>query len=245
MILIALLIFLFLFLCVFCFFSFFFNPARNVVVHEMFAFPIPDSLSSVGAAPLLCAGVTVYSPIREYWKPGMTVGVIGIGGLGHLAVLFAKHLGAEVWAFDLSREKEEDVLNLGADHYVQCSSDSQMASAKQKIDLVIQTSSGFPVPNEKYVGVTWPDGILKNGGVFMVVGLEPYIMQISSSALTLGQKEIGGKIVGGRQLMLEMLNFCAKHRIMARVEEWPFDRVNEAIEHVRLAKAKFRVILKF
>jgi alcohol/geraniol dehydrogenase (NADP+) len=211
--------------------------ADKIRVDSRFAFPIPQSLSSEEAAPLLCGGITVYSPLRRYVTPPMKVGVIGIGGLGHLAIQFANAMGCEVTAFSTSPEKKEEARKLGAKHFVLTSDSEQMKKVTNSLDFILFAST---------TGVDWAMylGILRPYGTLCVVGASPEPVIVSASALLSGNKQVVGSNTGGRAAIIEMLDFAARHNVKAQVEVTPMAQANAAIAKVRKNNARYRIVLK-
>ena len=202
-----------------------------------FAYKIPDALDSASAAPLLCAGITVYTPLRTYIKhPGMKVGVIGIGGLGHLAIKFARAMGAEVTAFSTSIDKEEEAKTFGAHHFQHWNNPEQMQQAIGKQDLLISTSSS---------AIDWEKAfnLLANNGVFCLLGLPVSTLNIPLLPLVFGQKVIAGSVVGGRRFMREMLEFAAINQIKPMIETMPLSDINAAMDKIAANKARYRIVL--
>lgn len=202
-----------------------------------FAYKIPDGLDSASAAPLLCAGITVYTPLRTYIKhPGMKVGVIGIGGLGHLAIKFARAMGAEVTAFSTSVNKEKEAKEFGAHHFCQWNEAEEIKKASGKQDLIISTSSSE---------INWEKcfELLGNNGVFCIVGLPVSTLNIPLLPLVFGQKAIVGSVVGGRRFMKEMLEFAALNQIKPMIETMPLADINAAMDKVAANKARYRIVL--
>ncbi|MFH1725053.1 MAG: NAD(P)-dependent alcohol dehydrogenase [Elusimicrobiota bacterium] len=212
-----------------------FADARRV--DSRFAFPIPDSLDSAQAAPLLCGGITVYSPLAHYGvRPSMRVGVIGVGGLGHLALRFARAFGCEVTAFSGSPDKEGEAMKFGAHRFVPSRDKDALASAAGSLDFLLAT-----VPADldwaAYMGVLRPDGRL------CFVGAIPSEVSLPVFSLIAGRKSVCGSPIGGRRTIREMLEFAARHRIGAQVETLPMARANEGVQTVRRGKPRFRIVL--
>lgn len=203
-----------------------------------FVFPIPDSLESADVGPLLCGGITVYSPLRRYSvDPTMRVGVMGIGGLGHMALQFARAFGCEVTAFSTTPEKEAEAKLFGAHHFV-CSTDSAaMESATDSLDFIISTL---------YVDLDWATylNILRRNGKLCVVGASRHAISAPFNPLLVGQKSICGSVIGGRAVMREMLQFAERHGIHAKTELAPMSEVNAAVEKVRKGQARYRMVVK-
>ncbi len=202
-----------------------------------FAYKIPDALDSASAAPLLCAGITVYTPLRTYIKhPGTKVGVIGIGGLGHLAIKFARVMGAEVTAFSTSADKEEEAKQFGAHHFCKWNDPEDIKQVNGTQDLIISTSSSE---------IDWDKcfKLLAHNGVFCIVGLPVSTLNIPLLPLVFGQKAVVGSVVGGRRFMKEMLEFAALNQIKPMIETMPLSEVNSAMDKVAANKARYRIVL--
>jgi uncharacterized zinc-type alcohol dehydrogenase-like protein len=211
--------------------------ADRIIVDSRFAFPIPEQLKSETAAPLLCGGITVYTPLRRHATSAMTVGIIGIGGLGHLALQFAHAMGCDVVALSTSPDKEKEAKSFGADKFLLTSDTGQMNSAKQTIDLIISCVT---------VDLDWQTylSLLKANGKIVFVGASPNGLNIAPSRLLNGSKSLHGSSIGNRHMIVEMLSFAARHDVKAIVEIVPLEKVNEAIEKVRQNKARYRMVLQ-
>ena len=202
-----------------------------------FAYKIPDNLDSASAAPLLCAGITVYNPLRTYIKyPGAKVGVLGIGGLGHLAIKFAEAMGAEVTAFSTSSDKEAEAKEFGALYFCNWQNTEQIKAASGTLDLLLCTVSSEIDWNKAF-------GLLANNGVLCLVGLPVSTLNIPLLPLVFGQKAIAGSVVGGRRFMKEMLEFAAIHQIKPMIETIPISQINAAMDRVVANKARYRIVL--
>ncbi|MBM3791436.1 MAG: NAD(P)-dependent alcohol dehydrogenase [Acidobacteria bacterium] len=212
--------------------------AEAVRIGARFVFPIPDGMDSAGAAPLLCGGITVYSPLRQLRvAPWSRVGVIGIGGLGHLAIKFAAAFGCEVTAFSSSSGKEDESRRLGAHRFVVGGDPDQMAKAANTLDFIIATP---------HVDLDWTGYInaLRPKGTLCFVGASPGVLNIPPMLLLMHMKTITGSIIGNRATIAEMLGFAARHRIAADTEVMPLAQVNAALDKVRAGKARYRMVLK-
>ncbi|MGK7940785.1 MAG: NAD(P)-dependent alcohol dehydrogenase [Crocosphaera sp.] len=202
-----------------------------------FAYKIPDGLDSASAAPLLCAGITVYTPLRTYIKhPGTKVGVVGIGGLGHLAIKFARAMGAEVTAFSTSPNKEAEAKEFGAHHFCNSKNDAEMEAASNGLDLLLSTVSA-EIDWEKALG------LLRDDGMFCLLGLPVSTLNIPLTSLVFHQKKIAGSVVGGRFFMKEMLEFSAINQIKPMIETMSISQINEAMDKVAANKARYRIVL--
>ncbi|XP_047337796.1 probable cinnamyl alcohol dehydrogenase 1 [Impatiens glandulifera] len=209
-----------------------------IVVHERYCFKIPENYPSHLAAPLLCAGITVYSPMIRHKmnQPGKTLGVIGLGGLGHLAVKFGKAFGLNVTVLSTSISKKEESLNLlGADKFVVSSDEEQMNATANSLDFLINTASG-DIPFDQYLS------LLKTAGVLVLVGF-PSEVKFHPGSLNMGMKTISGSITGGTKETQEMLEFCATNKIYPETEIVPIQYSNEAIERMINKDVKYRFVI--
>jgi uncharacterized zinc-type alcohol dehydrogenase-like protein len=211
--------------------------ADKMRVTADFVYKIPDGLDSASAAPLLCAGITVYTPLRTHIKhPCTKVGILGIGGLGHLAVKFAKAMGAEVTAFSTSPNKEIEAKEFGAHHFKNWGNSDDIKSVEGSFDLILSTVSSE---------IDWDKAfsLLGNNGVLCIVGIPVSSLNVPLIPLIFGQKSIAGSIVGGRKFMTEMLEFAAVHNIIPKIETMPLSQVNEAMDKVAANQARYRIVL--
>ena len=210
--------------------------SRAYVAAERFVYHLPAGLDPAGVAPLMCAGVTVWEPLRR-WNvgPGTTVGVVGLGGLGHLAVKLADALGARVVLFTTSAGKAEGAFELGADEVVVSTDDAAMAAQAGRLDFVLDTASA-PHDLTPYLGVLALDGTLCSVGALGSMEFDPY-------ALLVGRKSLASSGSGGRRGTQEMLEFAAQHGITAEVEVVPVAEVNEALARLRRNDVRFRFVL--
>ncbi len=211
--------------------------ADRIVAPADFAYKIPDTLDSAHAAPLLCAGITVYTPLRTYLRhPAMKVGIIGVGGLGHLAIQFAHAMGAEVTAFSTSPDKEDEARSFGAHHFKILGSETYQSLASSQ-DMILNTASSV---------IDWQAcfDLLSNDGVLCIVGIPPASdITLPLTSMVFGQKKLAGSIVGGRHFMIEMLAMAAAHNIKPLIETMPLSQVNEAMEKVARNQARYRIVL--
>jgi len=209
-----------------------------------FVFPIPEPLDSAHAAPLLCAGVAVYSPMKIYGvQPHQRVGVAGIGGLGHMAVQFAHAMGCEVTALSTTPDKEDDVRRFGADHFINSNDREQMRTAAGSLDFILFAAT-TTLNWMSYLNLLRPNGRLNFVGRLTFAGSSAGTLDIPVAMLVAGQKAVSGSVTGGRAMMLEMLSFAARHDIQAQVEEVPMADINSALEKVRHNQAHYRIVLK-
>jgi uncharacterized zinc-type alcohol dehydrogenase-like protein len=211
--------------------------AEKLRAHWAWVIPLPDNLDMSSAGPLLCGGITVFSPLLTFdIKPTDHVGIVGIGGLGHMGLKFAKAWGCEVTAFTSNESKADEARSFGAHHVVSSRDASAMLNAANSLDMLIVTVN---------VPLDWP-GLLKTlkpNGRLHVVGavLEP--MQIPAIDLIFGQKSVSGSPTGSPVDLATMLEFAARHNISPQVEHFPMSRINEAIEHLAAGKARYRIVL--
>lgn len=206
--------------------------------HWSWAIPLPDAIDMSKAGPLLCGGITVFNPIiLANVKPTDTVGVIGIGGLGHMALKFLKAWGCEVIAFSSNPNKKEQILKMGANKVVDSTSAEELESIAGKLNFILNTTN-VSLNWDAYLSTLAPKGRLHTVGAV----LEP--MAIPAFSLIGGEKTVGGSPLGSPALTKTMLDFCVRHDIYPTVEEFPLEKVNEAIEHLEQGKARFRIVLK-
>jgi uncharacterized zinc-type alcohol dehydrogenase-like protein len=209
--------------------------ANKIRADGRFAFPIPEKLSSENAAPLLCGGVTVFSPLHFYdVRPTDKVGVIGIGGLGHLALQFANAFGCEVTAFSHSPEKEAEAKKFGAHHFV---SSSDLSASTGNFDFILCTISK-PLDWDQYLA------LLKPKGKLCFVGAQEKPIDVSFFSLLTGRKTVCGSNIGSRPDICKMLEFAAHHGIEAQTEVFPLSNANEALDKLRAGKMRYRAVLK-
>ena len=210
--------------------------AGEYVVSERFAYHRPPQLDPAGVAPLMCAGITVWEPLRRWAAgPGTAVGVVGLGGLGHLAVKFAHALGAEVTVFTTSPRKADDALALGADHVVDSTDEKAMAGQADRLDLILDCA---PVAHDlaPYLRCVALDGTLCSLGHLGPVTVE-------TLDLLVGRRSLSSAGSGGRRHTQDMLDFCGVHGITADVETLPSDEVNTALERLARGDVRYRFAL--
>jgi uncharacterized zinc-type alcohol dehydrogenase-like protein len=211
--------------------------ATRIVVTEDYVLRIPDGLVLESAAPLLCAGITAYSPLSQSGAgPGRKVAIVGLGGLGHIAVKLAHALGAEVSVLSQSLKKHEDGLRLGADHYYATSDPQIFEQLANSFDLILNTVS-VPIDVDAYLGLLATNGSLVN------VGLPAEPLQVNVFKLLYGRRTFSGSFIGGIQETQEMLDFCAQHHIGADIEIINADRINEAFERVVASDVRYRFVI--
>jgi uncharacterized zinc-type alcohol dehydrogenase-like protein len=212
--------------------------SEKIVVSEKFVLKIPDGLDLKGAAPLLCAGITTWSPL-QHWKVGKSsnVAVIGLGGLGHMALKLAKAMGADVALFTRSTNKVQDARRLGADQVVLSTDAAQMVSMKGQFDLIIDT-----VPNVHNVNPYIPT-LAINGTLVLVGylgGLDPILNTVP---MIMGRKSVAGSVIGGIPATQEMLDFCGKHGITSDIEVIKIQDINNAYERMLKSDVKYRFVI--
>ena len=198
---------------------------------------IPDELSSVDAAPLLCAGITTYSPLR-HWKvgKGQKVGIVGLGGLGHMGVKFANAFGAHVVLFTTSPNKTKDALRLGAQEVVISKNEAEMQKHAGSFDFILDT-----VSSEHNVGAYLD--LVKLDGTLTMVGAPATPLPIPVGSLLFRRRSLAGSIIGGIRETQEMLDFCAEHGITSEIELIPIQKVNEAYERLLKSDVKYRFVI--
>jgi uncharacterized zinc-type alcohol dehydrogenase-like protein len=211
--------------------------ADSVRVNARFAIPIPDSLPSEQAAPLLCGGITVYNPLRAHGiNPSSRVGIVGIGGLGHLALQFARVFGAEVTAFSTSAAKEEEARALGAHHFVNTRETKAMREVANTFDFILSTINADQ---------DWMSYIqaLRPTGTLCFVGVPPAPVSVQAFSLISGIRSITGSPIGSPHQLREMVDVAARHNVRAKTEAFPMAKANEAIEKVKKNKLRYRAVL--
>jgi uncharacterized zinc-type alcohol dehydrogenase-like protein len=208
-----------------------------IVVDENYVLRIPDSLPLDAAAPLLCAGITTYSPLR-HWNagPGTKVAVIGLGGLGHMAVKLAHAMGAHVTVLSQSLKKMEDGLRLGADEYYATSDPETFGKLAGSFDLILNTVSAN-LDMSDYLG------LLKLDGTLVELGMPEHPMSVPAGALIFGRRRIAGSLIGGIAETQEMLDFCAEHGVQPEIEIIAPDYINEAYERVLASDVRYRFVI--
>lgn len=211
--------------------------SESIVVDEHFVLRVPENLDLAGTAPLLCAGITTYSPLK-HWKvgPDSKVGVVGIGGLGHMAIKIAKAMGAHVTVFTTSQSKFEDAKRLGADEVVLSKDAEQMKAHANKLNVIIDCVSAQHNMDE-YLALLRVDGAL----VLVGAPMEP--LPVTSFSLIGGRKSFAGSNIGGIKETQEMLDFCAEHNITADVEVIGVNDVNDAYERLVKGDVKYRFVI--
>jgi uncharacterized zinc-type alcohol dehydrogenase-like protein len=208
--------------------------SESIVVDEKFVLKVPGNLNLPGVAPLLCAGITTYSPILRWGNiKGKKVGVVGLGGLGHMGVKFAKAFGAHVVVFTTSPGKKDDAMRLGADEVIISTDAEQMKKNAGSFDFILDTVSADHDINV-YLGMLSMDGTIT------LVGAPEKPLAVSAFALIFGRKNLNGSLIGGIKETQEMLDFCGDHNITSDVEVIPIQKVNEAYERLVKSEVKYR-----
>ncbi|MDZ5663034.1 NAD(P)-dependent alcohol dehydrogenase [Nocardioides sp. S-58] len=211
--------------------------STHVVVDADFVLSVPEGMDPAATAPLLCAGITMYAPLRRWGAgAGKKVAIVGLGGLGHMGVKIAHALGAEVTVLSQSLKKQEDGLRLGADHYFATSDPGTFDALAGTFDLIVNTVSAA-VDISAYLGLLAVDGTLVN------VGAPPEPLPVNAMALISGRRSFAGSMIGGIALTQEMLDFCAEHGIVSEVEVIRADEVNEAYERVLASDVRYRFVI--
>ncbi len=211
--------------------------SERIVVDADFVLKIPSNLPLDKAAPLLCAGITLYSPLM-HWKagPGKKIAIVGLGGLGHMGIKIAHALGAEVTVLSHSDKKRDDAKRLGADHYYATSHADTFEKLQNAFDLIINTVS-VGLDLDKYLS------LLKVDGDMVMIGVSPKPTSLLASSLIFGRKNLSGSLIGGLKETQEMLDFCGKHNITCDIELIPIDKVNEAYERVVNSDVRYRFVI--
>jgi len=211
--------------------------SESVVVNEAFVLKVPSGLDLAATAPLLCAGITTYSPLR-HWKvgPGQKVGIVGLGGLGHMGVKFAHALGASVVVFTTSPSKIDDALRLGADEVVVSTDAAQMRKHTKSFDFILDAVSAEHDINA-YLS------LLKLDGTLTLVGVPEKPLSVAAFNLILPRRQFAGSGIGGITETQEMLDFCAEHGVVSDIEMIRIDQINEAYERLLKGDVKYRFVI--
>lgn len=211
--------------------------SETYVCNENYVLHVPETLDLASAAPLLCAGITVYSPLK-HWQagPGKMVGILGIGGLGHMAIKIARAMGAHVIVFTTSPSKVKDAKRLGADEAVLSTDTEQMKKYIRKMNLIIDTVSA------KHDVNTYLNLLMHDGSV-VLVGLPPESLEINAFSVVSGRHSFSGSNIGGIAETQELLDFCAKHNITAEIELINIQQVNEAFKRLQKGDVKYRFVI--
>ncbi|WP_439257461.1 NAD(P)-dependent alcohol dehydrogenase [Lonepinella sp. BR2271] len=211
--------------------------AKEIVVSDAFVLSVPENLDTKAVPPILCAGITTWSPLRR-WNvgKGSKVAVVGLGGLGHMAIKLAKALGAEVSLFTRSPEKSQDALRLGASQIIVSTDKAQMKSVYNQFDLIIDT-----VPYQHDVNPYMPT--LAIDGTLVFVGLIGQHPELSTVPLVMGRRSIAGSLIGGIQETQELLDFCGEHNIVSDIEMINMADINNAYERMLKSDVKYRFVI--
>jgi uncharacterized zinc-type alcohol dehydrogenase-like protein len=211
--------------------------SNNFVIDENYAVTVPTNLEMSGVAPLLCAGITLYSPIR-HWKvgPGSKIAVMGLGGLGHMGVKFAAALGAEVTVYSHSSHKEADARNMGATDFVVTKGNEWHKPLRKRFDLILNTVSA-DIDLDPYLSTLATDGTL------VIIGLPGKPYAINAGSMLDGRRSIAGSMIGGMPELQEMLNFCGEKNILSDVEVIEADYINQAYERTVASDVKYRFVI--
>jgi uncharacterized zinc-type alcohol dehydrogenase-like protein len=211
--------------------------ADAVRVNSRFAIPVPEGLESENVAPLLCAGITVYSPLRNHGVgPFSRVGVVGIGGLGHLGLQFAKAFGAEVTALSTSKDKEAEALELGATGFVNTRDTAELKKVAGSFDLLLSTVSA----DQDWQALV---NSLRPKGTLCIVGVPPSPITLQAFPLISGQRSVAGSPIGSPRDLHEMLGVAARHGVKAITERFAMAKANDAIAKVKKGKVRYRAVL--
>jgi alcohol/geraniol dehydrogenase (NADP+) len=211
--------------------------ADKVRCQALFAFPLPNNINIKNAGPLFCGGITVFNPIvHNNIKPTDHVAVVGIGGLGHIAIKFLNAWGSEVTAISTNPEKEKEAQEFGADHFINSKISDALKLYTNNFDMVLVTANA-DLDWDKYIDT------LRPGGKLHIVGATPQV-KATVFPLILGEKSIGASPGGGPADILKMLDFCSRHGIEPIIEEFPLSRVNEAMARLESGKARYRIVLQ-
>ena len=211
--------------------------ADSFVVDERYAVSIPDNLDMAGVAPLLCAGITLYSPLKN-WKagPGKKVGIIGLGGLGHMGLKFSAALGAHTTVFSHSLNKEQDAKSMGANEFVVTKDPKELSKLAKDFDLILNTVSAD-------MDLTPYLQLLKLDGTLVLIGLPINPYKINTPVLLAQRRSISGSMIGGIAETQEMLNFCGEQKIVSEVEVVNPDYINQAYERTISSDVKYRFVI--
>jgi alcohol dehydrogenase (NADP+) len=211
--------------------------SSQIVVDENYVLKVSPKLDLAGVAPLLCAGITTYSPLKRYKAgKGKRVGVVGLGGLGHMAVKLAAAMGAEVTVFSTSPSKKADAKRLGASNFIVTTNPTELASAANQYDLIIDAVSA---PHDMNIYL----GLLRTDGVLVLVGLPTKPLDIQPFALVGGRKCLTGSMIGGIAETQEMLDYCAEKNITSDIELIPIQKINEAYERTIKNDVRYRFVI--
>ncbi len=212
--------------------------AERVRCNWVWAAPMPDGVDSVSGGPLLCGGITVFNPLVQFHvRPTDRVGVVGIGGLGHMAIKFLNKWGCEVTAFTSSDAKHAEAKKMGAHHAVNSTDSEAIKRLAHSLDFLLVTAN-VPLDWQAYIGTLAPRGRIH----FVGAVLKP--IEVPVFSLMMGQRSVSSSPTGSPSTVDQMLAFCARHQIAPMTEEFPMSKVNEALDHLRAGKARYRIVLK-
>lgn len=210
--------------------------ADRIRVQDIWAVPLPGGMDAKSAGPLFCGGITVFAPFMDFGlKPTDRIGIVGIGGLGHLAVQFARAWGCEVTAFTTSMDKEAELKNLGAHKVVNTKDEDSLKALRGQFDFILSTVN-VTLPWHRYIAA------LTHEGRFITVGVVGEPMAIPAG-MVMPQKIVSGSDTGAPDMVAKMLEFCVRHDIKPMVDYFPMSDVNDAIAHLKAGKARYRVVL--
>jgi alcohol/geraniol dehydrogenase (NADP+) len=210
--------------------------ASRLRAHWAWTLPIPDTLPSSETGPLLCGGITVFTPLALFARPTSRVGIVGIGGLGHIAVMFAAAMGCEVTAFTSSERKFDEARGFGAHHVVSSRDSAAIKKQAGQFDMLVSTVN-VPLDWDAFIAALAPHGRLH------VVGAVLERIPVEAMSLIFGLKSISGSPVGSPSRMAEMLYFAARHGVTPQTEHFPMSKINDAFAHLRAGKANYRIVL--
>lgn len=211
--------------------------STQITVKEDFVVRVPENLPLDAAAPLLCAGITTYSPLRHFGvKPGMKVAVLGLGGLGHMGVKFAKAMGAEVTVLSQSERKRADALAMGADHYLAMNAEGVFEENASRFDFLLDTVSA-PHDYNAYLG------LLRRDGRMVLVGVPPEPTPVAAFPLIIARRSLSGSLIGGIRETQEMLDFCGEHGIVCEIELIQMAQINEAYDRMVKSDVRYRFVI--
>jgi len=214
--------------------------STKIVVDERYVLRVPKGLDPTGAAPLMCAGITTYSPLRHFGcKPGDQVAVVGLGGLGHMTVKFAASMGAEITVLSTSRDKEKDASRLGAKHFVATKEPGALDALQGRFNLIVDTISAPHDLNQLMA-------LLRSYGTMVLLGLPPnatVATPINASSLIFGNKRLAGSNIGGIQETQEMLDYCGKKGVVADVEVIKANQINDAYKRMQRGDVRYRFVI--
>jgi uncharacterized zinc-type alcohol dehydrogenase-like protein len=210
--------------------------ATHIRAHWAWAIPLPEKLNFADGGPLLCGGITVFAPLARFARPTDRVGIIGIGGLGHLAVKFAAAFGCDVTAFTSSASKFDEAKGFGANHVVSSKDSAAISKLGDSFDVLISTVN-VPLDWDALIGTLAPNGRL------LVVGFPPEPIPVAAVPLILQQRSVSGSVVGSPVAIATMLDFAARHNIAPQTEHFPMSKINEAFARLESGKARYRIVL--